>query len=111
MTICLQREDGRLTHGGAYITTVLSCGALSRSYRRKMAWCGVSCRCCAMPSASSAGFAIDRTKRRPVMLTIEEIRAAYERSEPILFEDPAWAPRKLPFKEVFYPFGFPLEVE
>jgi hypothetical protein len=45
------------------------------------------------------------------MLTIEEIRTAYERSEPIRFGDPVSARVELPFKEVFYPLGFPLEVE
>ena len=45
------------------------------------------------------------------MLTIEEIRTAYERSEPIQFGDPVSARVELPFKEMFYPLGFPLEVE
>jgi len=45
------------------------------------------------------------------MLTIEEIRTAYERSEPIPFGDPLSARVELPFKEMFYPLGFPVEVE
>jgi hypothetical protein len=45
------------------------------------------------------------------MLTIEEIKTAYERSEPILFGDSAPACVELPFREMFYPLGFPLEVE
>jgi hypothetical protein len=45
------------------------------------------------------------------MLTIEEIRTACARSEPIVFGDPVSARVDLPLKETFYPLGFPLEVE
>lgn len=45
------------------------------------------------------------------MLTIEEIRAACERSEPIVLGDPMCARIDLPYNETFYPLGFPLEVE
>jgi hypothetical protein len=45
------------------------------------------------------------------MLTIEEIRTACERSEPIVFGDPVSARIDLPLKETFYPMGFPLEIE
>ena len=45
------------------------------------------------------------------MLTIEEIRAACERSEPIQIGDPTLARLKMPFREIFYPLGFPLVIE
>src|SRR6266568_9127201 len=45
------------------------------------------------------------------MLTIDEIRNACERSEPVVFGDPAAARIELPFHEVFYPLGFPFEVD
>lgn len=45
------------------------------------------------------------------MLTIEEIRTAYERSEPILSGDSVSGRVELPLKEMFYPLGFPVEVE
>jgi hypothetical protein len=45
------------------------------------------------------------------MLTIEEIRTACARSEPIVFGDPVSARVDLSLKETFYPLGFPLEVE
>jgi hypothetical protein len=45
------------------------------------------------------------------MLTIEEIRAACARSEPIQFGDPAFAQFKMPLRETFYPLGFPLQIE
>ena len=45
------------------------------------------------------------------MLTIEEIRIACERSEPIVLGGPLSSQGDLPFREMFYPLGFPLEVE
>src|ERR1700691_3302054 len=45
------------------------------------------------------------------MLTIEKIRTAYERSEPNLFGDSVSACVELPFRKMFYPLGFPVEVE
>ena len=45
------------------------------------------------------------------LLTIDQIRAACERSEPIVLGDPSFARVDLPFKEMFYPLGFPLEIK
>jgi hypothetical protein len=45
------------------------------------------------------------------MLTIEEIRTAHERSDPVLFGDSVSPRVELPFREMFYPLGFPVEVE
>jgi hypothetical protein len=45
------------------------------------------------------------------MLTIEDIRTACERSEPIVLGDPMSARVELSFNQTFYPLGFPLEVE
>jgi hypothetical protein len=45
------------------------------------------------------------------MLTIEDIRSACERSEPVILEDPADASNELSLRQTFYPLGFPLEVE
>jgi len=45
------------------------------------------------------------------MLTIDQIRTACERSEPIVFGDPMSAAASLPLKETFYPLGFALEIE
>ena len=45
------------------------------------------------------------------MLTIEEIRTACERSEPIVLEDPLFSRADLAYREMFYPLGFPLEIE
>jgi hypothetical protein len=45
------------------------------------------------------------------LLTIDQIRTACERSEPVVLGDPVSARVNLPFKETFYPLGFPLEVE
>ena len=45
------------------------------------------------------------------MLTIEDIRSACERSEPVVLEDPVSARIELSFIQTFYPLGFPLEVE
>src|SRR5580698_8357310 len=45
------------------------------------------------------------------MLTTEEIRTAHARPEPIPFGDSVSARVELPFKEMFYPLGFPVEVE
>ena len=45
------------------------------------------------------------------MLTIEEIRAACARSEPVQFGDPYLSQIKMPLRETFYPLGFPLQIE
>jgi hypothetical protein len=45
------------------------------------------------------------------MLTIEEIRTACARSEPVQLGDPALARFSLPMRETFYPLGFPLQIE
>ena len=44
------------------------------------------------------------------MLTIEEIQAAYEKGERVAFSDPVYARAEFPFKRVFYPLGFPVEI-
>jgi hypothetical protein len=45
------------------------------------------------------------------MLTIEQIQAAYARSEPIVLGDPVLARVKMPLRESFFPLGFPVEIE
>ncbi len=45
------------------------------------------------------------------MLTIDQIRTACGRSVPIVLGDPMSTRVDLPFKEMFYPLGFPLEIE
>ena len=45
------------------------------------------------------------------MLSIEEIRAACARSEPVQFADPYLSQIKMPLRETFYPLGFPLQIE
>ena len=45
------------------------------------------------------------------MLTIEEIRNACTRSEPVQLGDPVLAQFPMPLREVFYPLGFPLQIE
>jgi hypothetical protein len=45
------------------------------------------------------------------MLTIEQIRTACARSEPVQFGDPALARFSMPLRETFYPLGFPLQIE
>ncbi|WP_109486310.1 aldolase [Occallatibacter savannae] len=45
------------------------------------------------------------------MLTIEEIRTAFARSEPVQLADPVLARFSMPLREVFYPLGFPLQIE
>jgi hypothetical protein len=45
------------------------------------------------------------------MLTIDDIRGACERSEPVVLGDPMFARLDLPIRETFYPLGFPMEVE
>jgi hypothetical protein len=44
------------------------------------------------------------------MMTIDEIRAAYERSEPVQLGDPVLSRFEMPLRETFYPLGFPLEM-
>lgn len=45
------------------------------------------------------------------MMTIEEIRAACARSEPVHLGDPALARFSMPMHETFFPLGFPLQIE
>jgi hypothetical protein len=45
------------------------------------------------------------------MSTIEQIRAACARSEPIELDDPVLAHFSMPLHETFYPLGFPLKIE
>ncbi|WP_348264044.1 aldolase [Telmatobacter sp. DSM 110680] len=45
------------------------------------------------------------------MMTIEEIRVACARSEPVHLGDPALARFSMPLCETFYPLGFPLQIE
>jgi hypothetical protein len=45
------------------------------------------------------------------MLTIEQIRTACEKSEPIQLGDPVLAQFGMPLRETFYPMGFPLTIE
>lgn len=45
------------------------------------------------------------------MLTIEQIRSACARSEPIQLGDPVLAQFEMPLCEMFYPLGFPLQIE
>jgi hypothetical protein len=45
------------------------------------------------------------------MMTIEEIRSACARSEPVQLGDPALARFSMPLHETFYPLGFPLQIE
>ena len=44
------------------------------------------------------------------ILTVEQIKAAYARNEPIAYADPMMARTELPLQQTFYPFGFPLQV-
>ena len=44
------------------------------------------------------------------ILTVEEIKAAYARSEAIPYPDPMLARAELPLQQTFYPLGFPLQV-
>jgi len=44
------------------------------------------------------------------ILTVEEIKTAHARKEPIVPSDPMLARAELPLRRVFYPLGFPLEV-
>ncbi len=45
------------------------------------------------------------------MLTIEQIKNACARDEPVVLGDPMLARLRLPFRDTFYPLGFPLEIE
>ena len=45
------------------------------------------------------------------MMTIEEIRTACARSEPVHPGDPVLARFPMPLREMFYPLGFPLQIE
>src|ERR1700745_1274566 len=45
------------------------------------------------------------------MLTIEEIRTACARSEPLQLGDPVLARFPMPLRETFYPLGFPMRIE
>lgn len=45
------------------------------------------------------------------MLTIEEIRNACARSEPVQLGDPVLAQFEMPLREVFYPLGFAMKIE
>jgi HPr Serine kinase C-terminal domain len=45
------------------------------------------------------------------MMTIDEIRTACARSEPVQLGDPALARFSMPLRETFYPLGFPLQIE
>ena len=45
------------------------------------------------------------------MMTIDEIRTACARSEPVHLGDPALARFSMPLVETFYPMGFPLQIE
>jgi hypothetical protein len=54
---------------------------------------------------------VDREDNGAAMLTIDEIRTACNRSEQIVLGDPMSAHVDLPFKETFYPLGFPLDIE
>jgi hypothetical protein len=45
------------------------------------------------------------------MLTIEEIRTACARSEPVQLGDPVLTRFSLPLREMFYPLGFPMLIE
>jgi hypothetical protein len=44
------------------------------------------------------------------MLTVEQIKSAIAREEPVILGDPALARVSLPLRETFHPFGFPLEI-
>ena len=44
-------------------------------------------------------------------MTIDEIRTACSRSEPVELGDPILAQFKMPLRETFYPLGFPLQIE
>ena len=45
------------------------------------------------------------------MLTIDEIRTACTRSQPIQLGDPVLAQFSMPLRETFYPLGFPMRIE
>src|SRR5579859_6947964 len=45
------------------------------------------------------------------MMTIDEIRAACARSEPVHLGDPALARFSMPLHEIYFPLGFPLRIE
>ena len=67
---------------------------------------------CAQYLQTDQGPATDASKSDGApMLTIDQIRTACDRSEPIVLADPMFARVDLPFKETFYPLGFPLEIE
>jgi hypothetical protein len=55
--------------------------------------------------------AVAREDNGAALLTIDEIRTACNRSEQIVLGDPMSARVDLPFKETFYPLGFPLDIE
>jgi hypothetical protein len=44
------------------------------------------------------------------MLTVEQIKSACAREEPVVLGDPVLARVKLPLRDTFYPLGFPLEI-
>jgi hypothetical protein len=44
------------------------------------------------------------------MMTIEESKNAYKRSEPFTFSDPSLARMELPYTVTFFPLGFPVEI-
>jgi hypothetical protein len=45
------------------------------------------------------------------MLSIEQIKAACAQSQPVVLADPMLVRFKLPLREMFFPLGFPLEIE
>lgn len=45
------------------------------------------------------------------MMTIDEIRVACARSEPVHLGDPALAQFSMPLHEIYFPLGFPLRIE
>src|ERR1700733_13830530 len=44
------------------------------------------------------------------ILTVEQLKAASARHEPIAYADPMMARTELPLQHTFYPYGFPLQV-
>jgi hypothetical protein len=44
------------------------------------------------------------------MLTIEQIKSACARAEPVILGDPVLARAPLPLRDTFYPLGFPVEI-
>src|ERR1700694_2033969 len=63
-----------------------------------------------MPSTKAGHSMLTVVKDHP-MLSIEQIRMACARSEPIVLGDPMYARREFPLKETLYPLGFPLDIE